>query len=42
MNNNNLKTIAIIGAGVITGAVVVTKVIKTIKTRKESKENSAK
>ena len=39
---NKLKVVAVIAAGVIAGAVVATKVVKTIKSRKENTKKSTK
>lgn len=36
--NNKIKTVAIVAAGVLAGAAIVTKVVKIVKAHKEEKE----
>ena len=36
--NNKVKTVAIVAAGVLAGAVIATKIVKIVKTHKEEKE----
>lgn len=35
--NNKIKTVVIVASGVVAGAIVGTKLVKTIKARKEQK-----
>lgn len=37
--NNKIKTVAIVAAGVLAGAAIVTKVVKIVKAHKEEKED---
>lgn len=36
--NNKIKTVAIVAAGVLASAAIVTKIVKIVKTHKEEKE----
>ena len=36
--NNKVKTVAIVAAGVLASAVIVTKIVKIVRTHKEEKE----
>lgn len=36
--NNKVKTVAIVAAGVLAGAAIVTKIVKIVRTHKEEKE----
>lgn len=38
--NNKVKTVAIVTTGVIAGVALGAKIVKTIKTRKQAKENT--
>lgn len=36
--NNKIKTVAIVAAGVLASAAIITKIVKIVKTHKEEKE----
>lgn len=36
--NNKIKTVAIIGVGVLAGAAIATEIVKIVRTHKEEKE----
>ena len=36
--NNNIKTVAIVAAGVLVSAAIATKIVKIVRTHKEEKE----